>query len=93
MRIRYLLCALALSLIYGLPEFSCAEEKVHVAVSNFSASYIPMYLAQKRGFYAEEGLRAELILMAGLTSTRALIGNSVDLARRATPPRRSKAPS
>ena len=85
MRIRYLFCALALSLIYGLPEFSCAEEKVHVAVSNFSASYTPMYLAQKRGFYAEEGLRAELILMAGLTSTRALIGNSVEFGSASNP--------
>ena len=85
MRIRYLLCALALSLISGSPQFSLAEEKVHVAVSNFSASYIPMYLAQKRGFYAEEGLRAELILMAGLTSTRALIGNSVEFGSASNP--------
>jgi ABC-type nitrate/sulfonate/bicarbonate transport system substrate-binding protein len=85
MRIRYLLCALALSLITGSPQFSSAEEKVHVAISNFSASYIPMYLAQKRGFYAEEGLRAELILMAGLTSTRALIGNSVEFGSASNP--------
>ena len=85
MRIRYLLCALALSLISGSPQFSLAEEKVQVAVSNFSASYIPMYLAQKRGFYAEEGLRAELILMAGLTSTRALIGNSVEFGSASNP--------
>jgi len=85
MRIRCLLCALALSLIYGLPQFSWAEEKVHVAISNFSASYIPMYLAQKRGFYAEEGLSVELILMAGLTSTRALIGNSVEFGSASNP--------
>jgi len=85
MRIRCLLCALALSLIYGLPQFSWAEEKVHVAISNFSASYIPMQLTQKRGFYAEEGLSVELILMAGLTSTRALIGNSVEFGSASNP--------
>lgn len=85
MRIRCLLCALALSLIYGLPQFSWAEEKVHVAISNFSASYMPMQLAQKRGFYAEEGLSVELILMAGLTSTRALIGNSVEFGSASNP--------
>ena len=85
MRIRCLLCALALSLIYGLPQFSWAEEKVHVAISNFSASYIPMQLAQKRDFYAEEGLSVELILMAGLTSTRALIGNSVEFGSASNP--------
>lgn len=85
MRIRCLLCALALNLIYGLPQFSWAEEKVHVAISNFSASYIPMQLAQKRDFYAEEGLSVELILMAGLTSTRALIGNSVEFGSASNP--------
>jgi len=85
MRIRCLLCALALSLIYGLPQFSWAEEKVHVAIPNFSASYIPMQLTQKRGFYAEEGLSVELILMAGLTSTRALIGNSVEFGSASNP--------
>ena len=30
MRIRCLLCALALSLLYGLPQFSWGEEKVHM---------------------------------------------------------------
>ena len=84
MRRRYLFCASILTLISSL-QVSWAEEKVHVAISNFSASYIPMYLAQKRGFYAEEGLRAELILMAGLTSTRALIGNSVEFGSASNP--------
>ena len=84
MRRRYLFCASILTLISSL-QVSWAEEKVHVAISNFSASYIPMYLAQKRGSYAEEGLRAELILMAGLTSTRALIGNSVEFGSASNP--------
>ena len=41
-----------------------AQEKVRVAVSNFSASYISMYIASKRGYYAEEGMVVEIILMA-----------------------------
>lgn len=44
-----------------------------------------MYLAQNRGYYAEEGLIVEIILMAGLTSTRALIGNSVELGSASNP--------
>ncbi|HEX2931405.1 MAG TPA: ABC transporter substrate-binding protein [Candidatus Binatia bacterium] len=62
-----------------------AQEKVRVAISNFSASYISMYTAQKRGYYAEEGMAVEIILMAGLTSTRALIGNSVELGSASNP--------
>ena len=62
-----------------------AQEKVRVAISNFSASYIPMVLANKRGYYAEEGMAVEVILMAGLTSTRALIGNSVEFGSASNP--------
>ena len=39
-----------------------------------------MSLPHKRAYFAEEGLIVEIILMPGLTSTRALIGNSVELA-------------
>jgi len=33
-----------------------AEERVRVAISNFSASYISMHIGQKRGYYTEEGM-------------------------------------
>jgi NitT/TauT family transport system substrate-binding protein len=62
-----------------------AQERVRVAISNFSASYIPMYLAQKKGYFAEEGMVVEIILMAGLTGTRALIGNSVEFGSASNP--------
>lgn len=62
-----------------------AQDKVRVAISNFSASYIPIVLAQKRGYYTEEGMIVEVILMAGLTGTRALIGNSVEFGSASNP--------
>jgi NitT/TauT family transport system substrate-binding protein len=65
--------------------YAQAQEKINVAISNFSASYISMYIAKKRGYYAEEGMSIDLILMAGLTSTRALIGNSVELGSASNP--------
>src|SRR4030095_694010 len=74
-----------LSTLLGAAFPAMAQEKVRVALSNFSASYISMYSAQKRGCYAEEGMVVEIILMAGLTSTRALIGNSVELGSARNP--------
>jgi len=62
-----------------------AKEKIRVAISSFSASYISMFIAQKRGYYAEEGLAVDIILMAGLTGTRALIGNSVEFGSASNP--------
>ncbi|MBM4299827.1 MAG: ABC transporter substrate-binding protein, partial [Deltaproteobacteria bacterium] len=62
-----------------------AQDRVRVAISNFSASFISMHIAQKRGYYAEEGMLLEIILMAGLTGTRALIGNSVEFGSASNP--------
>ncbi len=60
-------------------------ELLRVGVSNFSASYAPLIVAQKRGFYQEEGLTVEIILLAGLLGTRALVGGSVDFASASNP--------
>ena len=62
-----------------------AEDRVRMAISNFSASYISMHIAQKRGYYTEEGITIEIILMAGLTATRAVIGNSVEFGSASNP--------
>jgi NitT/TauT family transport system substrate-binding protein len=80
-----LFCLLVLSSLLAGTDRLSAQERVRVAVSNFSASYISMHIAQKRGFYAEEEMIVEIILMAGLTSTRALISNSVEFGSASNP--------
>jgi ABC-type nitrate/sulfonate/bicarbonate transport system substrate-binding protein len=85
MKTRCLVGSVILALLLVSRESGEAQERVRVAVSNFSASYISMHIAQKRGYYAEEGMLVEIILMAGLTSTRALIGNSVELGSASNP--------
>ena len=85
MRIKARACVVALAAFLAPFGASQAQERVRVAISNFSASYISMHIAQKRGYYAEEGMVVEIILMAGLTSTRALIGNSVELGSASNP--------
>jgi NitT/TauT family transport system substrate-binding protein len=85
MKRKLTLCAVALCVALAAAGPGGAQDRVRVAVSNFSASYISMHIAQKRGYYAEEGMLVEIILMAGLTSTRALIGNSVELGSASNP--------
>jgi ABC-type nitrate/sulfonate/bicarbonate transport system substrate-binding protein len=85
MRMKIVVYAVAFAVSIGATGLGDAQEKVRVAVSNFSASYISMHIANRRGFYAEEGMVVEIILMAGLTSTRALIGNSVEFGSASNP--------
>ena len=82
---RTVIAALACLGLFSASGFVTAQEKVRVAISNFSASYISMHIAQKRGYYTEEGMTVEIILMAGLTATRAIIGNSVEFGSASNP--------
>ena len=61
------------------------EERIKVAVSNFSPSYMPMFMASKRGYYAEEGLAVDIILIAGLLGTKAVMSNSVEFGSASNP--------
>jgi len=56
MKRKLALCAVALCVALATAGPSGAQDRVRVAVSNFSASYISMHIAQKRGYYAEEGM-------------------------------------
>lgn len=85
MKTKFTICLIALFASLATGGITRGQDRVRVAVSNFSASYISMYIAQKRGYFAEEGIIVEIILMAGLTSTRALIGNSVELGSASNP--------
>jgi ABC-type nitrate/sulfonate/bicarbonate transport system substrate-binding protein len=72
-------------LIFALSDVAVAQEKIRMGVSAFSPSYASIFIANRRGFYAEEGLAVEIILIPGLTSTRALLGGSVDFASASNP--------
>lgn len=61
------------------------QERIRVGISSFSPSYASFFIGSQRGFYAEEGLAVEIILIPGLTSTRALLGGSVDFASASNP--------
>ena len=62
-----------------------AEEKVRIAVSSFSASYTPMFIASKRGYYTEERMAVEIVLIAGLLGAKAVMSNSVEFGSASNP--------
>lgn len=70
-----LAAALAAGLSGGVAQ---AAEKVAIGISNRSLLGLPVVVAKERGFFAEEGLDAQIDYFAGGTpSTAALIGGSV----------------
>jgi len=57
---------------------SAQSKKVRVSVSAISIAEIPFKIAQVKGFYREEGLNVEVILIRGAVGLQALLGGSVD---------------
>jgi NitT/TauT family transport system substrate-binding protein len=54
------------------------SKKVRFSVSAISIAEIPFKIAQVKGFYREEGLNVEVILIRGAVGMQALLGGSVD---------------
>lgn len=53
-------------------------KKVRFSVSAASIAEVPFRIAHVKGFYREEGLDVEMILIRGAVGMQALLGGSVD---------------
>ena len=54
------------------------EKQLRIAIPSISIQEIPLVIAQKRGFFASQGLAVELIQIAGSPATAALLAGEVD---------------
>jgi NitT/TauT family transport system substrate-binding protein len=62
----------------GLTPVSAQLKKVRFSTTGISISELPFKVAQLKGFYREEGLDVETILIRGAVGMQALLGGSVD---------------
>ena len=77
---RLKLAVKVLSIFFLLAGLAAAGEpkKLRMAVATFSQSVLPMVVAKEKGYFREEDLDVELILMTASVANMALIGGSVD---------------
>lgn len=67
-----------LFILIGVSSASAQLKKVRFSTTGISISELPFKVAQLRGFYREEGLEVESILIRGAVGMQALLGGSVD---------------
>ena len=67
-----------LIILIGVSPVSAQLMKVRFSTTGVSVSELPFKVAQLRGFYREEGLEVESILIRGAVGMQALLGGSVD---------------
>jgi NitT/TauT family transport system substrate-binding protein len=78
MRSRHFFFLALLAVILAASPLFAQPKKVRFSVSSISISEIPFKIAQVKGFYREEGLNVEVILIRGNVGFQALLGGSVD---------------
>ena len=70
---------LALFTLSLWPTLGLAQlKKVHVGIPTVDIITLPLKMAQAKGFYRNEGLDVEIILIAGALGVKAALANSVD---------------
>ena len=78
MRIRYIPFLIVLFLTMAASPLSAQLKKVRFSTTGISISELPVKVAQLKGFWREEGLDVEVILIRGAVGMQALLGGSVD---------------
>lgn len=78
MRTGYIFVLVVLFLAMGATPLSAQLKKVRFSTTGISISDIPFKVAHLKGFYREEGLDVETILIRGAVGMQALLGGSVD---------------
>jgi ABC-type nitrate/sulfonate/bicarbonate transport system substrate-binding protein len=78
MRIKYFRFLVLLYLLIGVSPTWAQLKKVRFSTTGISISELPFKIAQLKGFWREEGLDVEAILIRGAVGMQALLGGSVD---------------
>jgi ABC-type nitrate/sulfonate/bicarbonate transport system substrate-binding protein len=78
-KISTVIFTLFIFLIAGRPA-SAQLKKLHFSTTSIAVTELQFRIAQMKGFYREEGLDLETILIRGSVGMQALIGGSVDYA-------------
>ncbi len=76
---RRLLFALLLS-VFTFPSPSMGQTKIIVGISSVNIAFLPIYVAQDKGFFKQEGLDVLFVMFnAGSTNLQALIGGDIQI--------------
>ena len=78
MRTGYIFVLVVLFLAMGATPISAQLKKIRFSTTGISISELPFKVAQLKGFWREEGLDVETILIRGAVGMQALLGGSVD---------------
>ena len=81
LKVKCILSILALSICSVSPPAAAnaqTKTKIRIATASPSLSYLPIYIAVKKGFFAKRGFDVEMIQMSASLTAPALLNRSID---------------
>ncbi|TMA64582.1 MAG: hypothetical protein E6J73_06955, partial [Deltaproteobacteria bacterium] len=72
------IASIACLIIFLLCSSSHAADKLRFGFPDLAAQFIPLPLAEQRGFFKEEGLQGEFIRIRPAISTAAMVSGEID---------------
>lgn len=78
LRTSVFLLALAAALLLAPPQAASDPVRVRMGLPSFGVNAMPYLIAMEKGFYREEGLQVDFILMTGLIAVAATVAGEIE---------------
>ena len=76
--LRRIVAAVLLALLFN-PHPILAAEKFFISIPGPTLSYVPLYYGQEKGFFAQEGLDLQVLVVRGIVGISSLMSGEIDV--------------
>ena len=78
-RDRSLIVTLLLALGFAVIRPAIAAERFYISIPGPTLSYVPLYYGQERGYFAQEGLDLQVLVVRGVVGISSLMSGEIDV--------------
>ena len=75
---RRFIAAAIVQLLYFV-DVGVAADKFYISIPGPTLSYVPLYYGQERGFFAQEGLELQVLVVRGIVGISSLMSGEIDV--------------
>ena len=65
--------------VYPRQPRATAAERFYISIPGPTLSYVPLYYGQERGFFAQEGLDLQVLVVRGIVGVSSLMSGEIDV--------------
>lgn len=78
-RVCSLIVTLLLAIGFAVNRPAIAAERFYISIPGPTLSYVPLYYGQERGFFAQEGLDLQVLVVRGVVGISSLMSGEIDV--------------